>query len=198
MTIDSLDVVFYTCIFLLPGFVIKCVIDALIPPVRYNETKYFFSCLLYSIVNCAIWSWVYILVAPIAINNSVAYWLLLLSITIVGATILAFLIGLIRQKKVTEWLFSKIKVHKVHPIPTAWDYFFSKQEEAWIIVTLKNGKTVYGKYSTESFASSDYEERDLYIEKTYSISEDMSWIEDEASKGILISKDEIETIEFLS
>lgn len=198
MTIDSLDVVFYTCIFLLPGFVIKSVLDALTPPVRHNETKYFFSCLLYSIVNCAIWSWAYILIAPMATNKSAVYWLLLLSITIVGAAILAFLIGFIRQKEMVEWLFSKINVHKVHPIPTAWDYFFSKQEKSWIIVTLKSGKTVYGKYSTESFASSDCEERDLYIEKNYSISEDMSWIEDEKSKGILISKDEIETIEFLS
>lgn len=198
MTVDSLEVVFYTCIFLLPGFVIKSILDALIPPQRHNETKYFFSCLLYSIVNCAIWSWAYRLLTPLAQNHPVIYWISMLAITIVGASILAFLIGLIKQKECVEWMFSKMKINKVHPVPTAWDYFFAKQEEAWVIVTLKSGKTIYGKYSTESFASSDCEERDLYVEKTYSISEDMSWIEDKKSKGILISKDEIETIEFLS
>lgn len=55
-----------------------------------------------------------------------------------------------------------MRVNKIHPVPTAWDYYFSKQEEAWIIVTLKNGKTIYGKFSEHSFASSDAEERDLY------------------------------------
>ena len=62
---------------------------------------------------------------------------------------------------------------------------------------MKNGKTIYGKFSEHSFASSDTEERDLYIEKTYNIKEDMTWVEDDKSKGILVAKDEIETIEFL-
>ena len=90
-----------------------------------------------------------------------------------------------------------MRVNKIHPVPTAWDYYFSKQEEAWIIVTLKNGKTIYGKFSEHSFASSDAEERDLYIEKTYNIKEDMTWVEDDKSNGILVPKDEVETIEFL-
>ena len=90
-----------------------------------------------------------------------------------------------------------MKVNKIHPVPTAWDYYFSKQKESWIIVTLKNGKTIYGKFSNHSFASSDAEERDLYIEKTYNIKEDMTWVEDDKSNGILVTKDEVETIEFL-
>ena len=62
---------------------------------------------------------------------------------------------------------------------------------------MKNGKTIYGKFSNHSFASSDAEERDLYIEKNYNIKEDMTWVEDDKSNGILIAKDEVETIEFL-
>ena len=38
----------------------------------------------------------------------------------------------------------------------------------------------------------------LYIQKTYVINENMIWQEDDKSKGILISKDAIETIEFLA
>lgn len=124
------------------------------------------------------------------------YWILLLVITLAGAALLAVFIGVVKQKEIIERLFEKININKIHPVPTAWDYYFSKQEASWIIVTLKNGKTIYGEFSDNSFASSDPEERDLYIEKTYSINEDMTWAEDEKSKGILISKDEIETIEF--
>ena len=198
MTIDSIEVVFYTCIFLLPGFIIKSVMDTLVPPAKHNDSKYFFSCLLYSIVNCAIWSWAYLLLNKIPEKYSIIYWISLLATTVVGATLLAVIIGVIRQKGAIEWLFEKLRINKIHPAPTAWDYYFSKQEEAWIVVTLKSGKTIYGKFSEHSFSSSDAEERDLYIEKTYIIKDDMTWEEDEKSKGILIAKEEIETIEFFT
>ena len=197
MTIDSFEVLFYTCIFLLPGFIIKSIMDTLVPPVKHNDTKYFFSCLLYSVVNCAVWSWAYLLLNKISEEHPTIYWISLLATTVVGATLLAILIGVVKQKGFIEWLFAKMRVNKNHSVPTAWDYYFSKQEESWIIVTLKNGKTIYGKFSEHSFASSDTEERDLYIEKTYNIKEDMTWVEDDKSKGILVAKDEIETIEFL-
>lgn len=197
MTIDSFEVVFYTCIFLLPGFIVKSIIDTLVPPSKHNDSKYFFSCLLYSIVNCAICSWAYLLPDKISEEHSTKYWISLLAITVVGATLLAIFIGLVKQRGFIEWLFAIVKVNKIHPVPTAWDYYFSKQKESWIIVTLKNGKTIYGKFSNHSFASSDAEERDLYIEKTYNIKEDMTWVEDDKSNGILIAKGEVETIEFL-
>lgn len=198
MTIDSMEVVFYTCIFLLPGFIIKSVMDTLVPPAKHNDSKYFFSCLLYSIVNCAIWSWAYLLLNKIPDKYPIIYWISLLATTVIGATLLAVTIGVIRQKGAIEWLFEKLHINKIHPTPTAWDYYFSKQEEAWIVVTLKSGKTIYGKFSEHSFSSSDSEERDLYIEKTYTIKDDMTWEEDEKSKGILIAKEEIETIEFFT
>lgn len=197
MTLESLDVVFYTCIFLLPGFIIKSIIDTLIPPKRYNDAKYFFGCLLYSIVNCAIWSWAYIWASKISTKHPTAYWLLILAITVIGATSLALLIGIVKQKGWIEIFFLKLKVNKIHPVPTAWDYYFSQQKETWIIVTLKSGKVIYGKYSTESFSSSDPEERDIYIEKTYILDDNMVWNEDEKSNGVFVSKEDIETIEFL-
>lgn len=198
MTIDSFEVVLYTCIFLLPGFIIKSVLETLVPPAKHNDTKYFFSCLLYSIVNCAVWSWAYLLIHKKLNEHPVTYCVSLLAVTIAGAAILAFGIGFIRQKEYIERLFPKLNVNKIHPIPTAWDTYFSKQEPSWVIVTLKNGKTIYGKFSDHSFASSDANERDLYIEKTYAIKEDMTWLDDERNHGILVSKEEIETIEFLT
>lgn len=196
MTIGSFEVVLYTCVFLLPGFIIRSILDSLVPPSRHNEAKYFLSCLLYSIVNCSIWSWAYLLLIQNVEKDLVHYLIGLLIITIVGAAIVGVIIGLIKQKDLVKWIFSKFGVEKIHSTPAAWDYYFSKQEETWIIVTLKSGKIIYGKYSNKSFASSDPEERDLYIEQTYSVTDDLQWVEDKKSKGILISKEEIETIEF--
>lgn len=196
MTINSLTTVFYTCIFLLPGFIIKNVLDVLIPPSRFNETKYLFSCLLYSIINFAIWSWAYSWLSSFAEKSPTVYLFSILTVTIIGSSLIAFFIGVIRQTGFVEFIFSKTKIRKVHPIPSAWDYLFARQEESWVIVTLKSGRTIYGKYTTGSFASSDCEERDLFLEKTYTPNGDMPWKEDEKSNGILISKDSIEVIEF--
>ena len=197
MVLNSLDAVFYTCIFLVPGYIIKSVIDALIPPAKQKDAKYFFSCLLYSVVNCVVWSWAYVLIGNYYKGHPVRYWLVMSIATIIGASLIGLLLGVIKQKGIIECIFSKRDINKIHPVPTAWDYYFSKQEESWIIVTLKNGKCIYGLFSENSFASSDPDERDIYIEKTYTLGENMEWIEDDKSNGILISKDDIETIEFL-
>lgn len=197
MSIESIDVVLYTCTFLLPGFIIKSVMDTLIPPVKFNETKYFLSCLFYSIINCAICSWIYILLLNNFEMQSVWFWILLVVITIIAAIVVALCISVIKQKNIVGCIFSKFNINSINYVPTAWDFYFSKQNESWVIVTLKSEKTIYGKYSVNSFASSDSEERDLYIEQTYKYIEEQPWGVDNTSNGILISKDEIETIEFL-
>lgn len=197
MYIESFAIVFYTCIFLLPGFIIKTIIDTLVHPPKYNEAQYFLSYLLYSIVNCALYSWMYVLLLKNIEIHSVCFLILLILITIIGSVLLGMFIGIIKQKEIVDKILSKLDINKIHSIPTAWDYFFAKQEAVWIIITLKNGNIIYGDYSSDSFASSDPEERDLYIERTYNyIQEGEPWVEDTESRGILVSKDEIATIEF--
>ena len=65
-----------------------------------------------------------------------------------------------------------------------------------IIVTLTDDTKIKGWFSTNSFASSDSEERDLYIEDLYYDEGEQGWIEDTDSNGIYISKDQIKFIEF--
>ena len=59
MTMGSLDIVFYTAIFILPGFVICSIIELTNPPPKYYESKYFLRCFMFSIINCALLSWAY-------------------------------------------------------------------------------------------------------------------------------------------
>ena len=40
MTIDSFDIVFYTAVFVLPGFIINSIIDAMNPPKKHNDGIY--------------------------------------------------------------------------------------------------------------------------------------------------------------
>lgn len=197
MTIDSLDAVFYTCIFVLPGFIINGVVGSLVQPKRTSDARFFLSCLAYSIINCAVWSWLYSLISPLLDTHPTLYWLLLILITVFGAAIVALIIGAFIQREVFPNLLGMLKLKRILPQATAWDFFFSKEESAWVIITLLDGSKVMGRYDTKSCASSDYEERDIYVEEVFTIDDNNVWQNNEKSLGIYISKGQIKTIEFL-
>ena len=199
MTIGSLDVVFYTAVFLLPGFIIKSIIDVLNPPKKRSDSVFFLSCLAYSLVNCAVCSWAYILIQPLFEDNVVGYWIVFLGITLLGAIIVSIIIGIIKQKRVIYKIAGKRQIKFIDPTPTAWDYWFSKQNPSLVFITLMDGSQIRGWYGGKSFASSEHEERDLFIEKVYrKATESDQWEDDPGNNGIYISKDTIKLIEFKS
>ena len=197
MTIDSFDIVFYTAIFVLPGFLINSIIDTLNPTQKKSEGVLLLKSILYSIIHCAVWSWVYKLIFRLEDKFPYLYWVALIGFTVIAATVFAVLIGIVKQKQLVRKVLSFFKIYCPHSIPNSWDYAFASSEETWVIVTLIDDSMIYGKYSTKSFASSDPEERDLFIEKTYIPNEKGDWIAAEKNDGIYIHKDQIKTIEFL-
>ena len=54
MTIDSFDIVFYTAIFVLPGFLINNIIDTLNPSQKKSEGVLLLKSILYSIIHCSL------------------------------------------------------------------------------------------------------------------------------------------------
>ena len=84
----------------------------------------------------------------------------------------------------------------LHPVESAWDWRFMDTHDEWVIVTLKDGTRFLGFYGRKSFASSDPQRRDVYIEWIYDIDEDGDWTY--RGKGLLVTAGEIKTIEFLS
>lgn len=195
--VESLDTVIYSCIFILPGFIIQEIIETLSPRGKISDTRYILRCLLYSITNCALLSWLYIAIGKLHSTHPYRYWLIMVGITIIGALLISIGIGLIEQHGCIPkflWIF---RIRSRHPQPTAWDYFFSLGDPVWVIVTLIDGSRIYGKYSDKSFTSSDSTERDIYIEETYILDDSGSWIPAKNSAGILIMKNQIQTIEFI-
>ena len=82
-------------------------------------------------------------------------------------------------------------------MPTGWDWIFSRTEECYVIVTLKDGTEVAGYFGTNSMASSDPDRRDIYLEKVYKIPEDGGiWEIVDGSLGIHIDGSEIALVEF--
>lgn len=195
MTIDSLNVVFYTAIFVLPGFISLGIIDSLNPSNRTTVPVHFYKCFALSIVNCASFSWIFSMLFKHEFSKEWQIYFVLVIVSIIGAIIVGTIIALLKQKNLIYKFLNKIKIKVKHPTPTAWDYWFSKEKSSFVIVCLRDGTKLAGYYSTNSFASSDFEERDLFIEYGYSLKGN-EWGIDKESNGVYIAKDSISYIEF--
>lgn len=98
-----------------------------------------------------------------------------------------------------DWLMrlaSGAGLHLAHPIPAAWDYAFSRlRSGTFVLVTLDGGDRLAGLLGRNSFASSNREERDLLIERVWSIDPSGSWTEATPARSILLCGKDIRHIE---
>ncbi|AHD02875.1 DUF6338 family protein [Leisingera methylohalidivorans] len=103
----------------------------------------------------------------------------------------------LRRFLLKSWIFQRLKLNLVHPTPTAWDWKFQRGETHFLLITTSEGLKIRGEYGSNSFASNDPTERDLFIEQLYEFQEEGGpWKKAEAGKGILIRPSEIKYIEF--
>jgi len=119
-------------------------------------------------------------------------------ILIVGPALLGLFLAAWVQKEWGGKSARLIGLSPVHVIPAAWDWRFSKLPAGglFVLVTLTEGSRVAGFFGSNSFASSDTSERDIYVEEEYDIDEDDVWMPRPSKAGILISAKEIRHIEF--
>jgi hypothetical protein len=83
------------------------------------------------------------------------------------------------------------------PYPTAWDAFFDRRDECFVLLTLKDGKKIGGFFGEGGYASSFPNDGDLYLSAVYRITDDGEFagpVPD--TNGLLIRKDEYSFIEF--
>jgi len=197
LQIESMEIVCYTAIFLLPGYIVEEMIRVIMPKKQYSEGIIFLRYLAYSIINLAIWSWLYFLIMKYLGNATIVYWMTLVLATVISSLVTGTILGVIRKKECIRLFFSKCGLQVEHPIPTAWDYKFSEINDfRWVIINLVNDEIVYGKYANNSFTSSDESYRDIYLEEVYILDDENNWKLAERSDGIWISPNEIKSIEF--
>lgn len=197
MSFESIDSIYLICLFLMPGFVIKEIVDTFSKLKKASNQASLLQYLCFSIIHLGIWYWLYVLVLNAKIEHAYQMWLFFVLITLIGSSLIGVSIGLLTKVQILKKLFDKLHINIIHPVPGSWDYKFSTiNGYRWIIVSLKNGSVIAGCYSGSSFASSDDTERDLYLEKVYLINKNYEWKEQKNTDGVLICKDEISTVEF--
>jgi hypothetical protein len=83
------------------------------------------------------------------------------------------------------------------PNNSAWDDFFSQWEDYWVIVTLKSGRKIAGKYACKSYTSGFPAPKEIYLEEEWMLNKQGLFKKKrEQTQGILICENEISTIEF--
>jgi hypothetical protein len=87
----------------------------------------------------------------------------------------------------------------LHPMPTAWDYFFSARKTLWVLIHLKTGEKFGGFFGRRSHASAYPTPESLYLEKAWRLTEKGEFLEPvPRSEGLIIRYADCHLIEFFS
>jgi len=87
----------------------------------------------------------------------------------------------------------------LHPAPTAWDYVFARDERYWARIELGDGTLVEGILDSNSLASTEPEERDVFLESVFKLdAQTGEYKQLERNAGVLVKADEIRTITFFT
>jgi len=183
---------FLFIIFFVPGFVSITIHDLLIASEKRDFSKSVLEVIAFSAFNLALLSWLIFLLLHFKIYENHPFifsGLVLLIIFFFPALWTLIYIKAINS----SWLAKRI----VHPIKRPWDWFFSKRESCWMIVTLKDGRKIGGVFSDKSYASSFPLPEQIYLETIWNLDQDGRFVTPvERSKGVIILNEGISTVEF--
>ncbi len=178
-TIQSLLIII---LFIMPGFIISKVISLLVPSLEKekSEGSLILQAITFSCINYALSFWLLLLLY----EKKDLWWLLSIIVLILSPILIGFITSNIIKK---TFLNIKLTV-------SAWDYYFSGEESAWILITLKDGTRIGGFFSKNSFAST--RGCDIYIEEVWKIDQGKFSSKIEDTDGCIVKNDEIKYIEF--
>lgn len=181
---DKLQLIF---VVILPGFISIKVWGLINPTARVKTADHLVDAICYSFFNFAALFWL----IPIANRVQSQFW----STVIFLIILLVFpVIWPIALKKILS--SRRFRGKTLSPVPKAWDYFFGRAESCFMLLHLKNGKTIAGLYRGDSFASAYPEKEDLYISEVWSSDPEGHIIEKiPGTKGMLINKASVDYIE---
>lgn len=183
--------------FFVPGFISIKVFDLLVPAERRDFRSSLIEAIGYSSINFALLlPMILWLVSALAAGAEETGW------TSGALRLLAWYIIILAAPVLWPFLYVKIvqpRFSKIirNPIAKPWDVVFSPRREVWIILHLKNGRRIGGRYAKYSEASSYPAPEQLYVKEVWKLDENGAFIERvDRTGGLLISMEHVEAIEF--
>lgn len=191
MDIWEIDKLVLAIAFLIPGFISIKFYELFSPGEAKDSSKMMVDALAYSCINFALFSWAIYLVETSnwRVTQLSLYLCSYIWILFLAPVLLAFGWKLLRSTQVLQKIAP-------HPVGKPWDYVFGQRKWYWIIVTLKNGAKIGGKYGNASFASSAPNKEQIYLEETWMLNDDGGLERPrEQTAGVIITSDEIASVE---
>lgn len=193
MDIWAVDKLFLFIAFVIPGFLSIKFYQLIFPGTIRNASDQLVDAIAYSCVNYALLFWAII---DVESNNlrqihPTLYYLFYVFVLFVSPFLLVL---------AWKWLrtHDRFKGTAPHPIGKPWDYVFGQKKPYWIVIHLKNGQKVGGKYAGKSFAASAPAEEQIFLEESWVVSE--QGVLDRPMKqsaGILVMASEISYVRFM-
>jgi Family of unknown function (DUF6338) len=149
---------------LVPGFISMKAYGAFHPVERITLKDNVLEAIAFGLVNFALLFWPITLIAKpefVALHSFATYVLVVLIFLIapiVWAMLLLLVFQLLERKNII------LRRHK-----TAWDDFFARRQPCWIIVHLKDGRRIGGRYAEKSYASLYPNSGHLYLEELWKL-----------------------------
>ncbi|MDT3230887.1 DUF6338 family protein [Pseudomonas sp. rhizo25] len=178
--------------FVIPGFLSIKFYQLIFPGTIRNASDQLIDAVAYSCINYALlfWAIVYVEGAGFRQIHPSLYYVFYVFVLFVSPFFLVL---------AWKWLrtHERFKGTAPHPTPKPWDFVFKQAKPFWIVVYLKNGNKVGGRYSGKSFASSFPADEQIYLEESWLVSD--AGLLDRAVKqsaGVLIMASEISYVEF--
>lgn len=202
MTINGFEILFYTISFIIPGYIIRAVLERLAPLKRPDhQQSRFLQLLAYGSVNSVALFWWFgtDMLEPNKVRSSLTeagnlFWWL--GIILVLPLFIGLARAALREWETPQHVLEKMGFSVLETSPSAWDDKIHKMGEAGpVVVTLKSGGVVGGDLRGDSYAAAAKNGGDLYLEETYWLDEE-GWFRFENSPGIWIDGSEIKLVEF--
>lgn len=180
--------------FVVPGF-ISLKTYALLQPTQVKDTsQQLVDAVAYSSVNYAL------LMGPIYAVEQLG-----VSLTHPVLYVLFYIVVLLMAPIGWAWGFLWLRKTQLlqrslaHPTGKPWDFVFSKRLCYWVVATLNDGRRIGGYYGPESFASSNPEPEQIFLEQSWVLTEGGGFERPkEQSAGVIILAKEIVTLELFS
>lgn len=177
----------------MPGFISLKVYNLLCPGKLPDFSTQMFSSIMYSCLSYAVHLPIYLISATLQ-DFSVITWkhvLFITSLILIFPALIPIAWLFIRK---IEWVNNFLP----HPTNSPWDYVFSQRNFYWLIVTLKDGTILGGKYGAGSFSSSYPEDPQIFISEQWLVDQEGFIRKVNDSSGIMILSKDIKTIEFFT
>jgi len=175
-----------------PGYIYLKSYRLFIAEIKTDFSKDLYEAIGFSFLNAIVFAYPLYCIheTNLILSNPFWYFLILAFIIVIAPLLWALLFHLVSKKK---W-FSKFMIS---PTKSAWDSFFSQRECYYCIVTLKSGRKIGGKYGLRSFSSTYPNPKEIYLEEVWKLNKKGGFKKKvKQSEGILITDNEIQTIDF--